>query len=462
MWQDRIRRYLLPGDAEYDPEFRAEIKRLSHIGLYVVGGVEVVATVFMVAAQLILAPDAELRPWRVALGGGVIALGIATLAMARVRSVRRFSRPLAAGSSVAAAGFITWILLRMTQFDPTADIVIPGSITLITLVAVAAIPLRPADTLLLGVVMEAMYVVFALTVEKLANVGAGVDQLTALFLFMLTCLATALTAVLYNQRRSAWEWHRQSVTTLENLRHAEHRNLLAQNAASVGRLAAALSHELNSPLGALISGVDTLLLLASRQAAGQATEQHRFVILQNEVRKSIRQSTDRLKEVVARMQRFTNLDKAEVQAANINEIVSDVAALVQPGYSGKAPVRLELGNVPELVCRPQQLSAVFANLLGNALEATDGTGAVRIATRRTADMVEVEIEDNGRGLDAQTVETIFDPEFKVRGGRVTSGNWTMFNSRQIVREHGGDISVESRTGAGTKVVVTLPVAAPPL
>lgn len=467
MWQERLGRYLLPGTIEDDPGFRAEIHRLSHIGLRVVGGVEVIVTAFMTTAQLLLDPNPELRPWRLLMAGAVIALGVLTLALSKVAALVRFSRPLAMISGLATAGILTWMVLRMTHFDPTADDFIPGNITLITLVAVAAIPMRPTDTIVFGFVMESMYVVLSLAAQEILNVGVGVESITVLYIFMLTCLASALTAVLYHQRRAAWEWHVHSLKTSENLRQAETRNLLAQNAASVGRLAAALSHELNSPIGALISGVDTLLLLASRQATAQSAEQHRMVVLQNEVRKSIRQSSDRLKEIVARMQRFTNLDQAEIQAADINEIINDVTALVHPRYKEKADVKLELGEVPELVCRPQQLSAVFSNLLGNAFEATDGAGADRkglvlVTTRQNDGAVEVEIQDNGRGLDHDAVATIFDPEFKVSGGRVASGNWSMFSSRQIVREHGGDIFIASQKGAGTRVTVSLPIPAAPL
>ena len=102
---------------------------------------------------------------------------------------------------------------------------------------------------------------------------------------MLTCLAAALTAVVYDQRRSTYEWHCRTLETAEKLRDAEARNLLAENAASVGRLAAAISHELNSPIGALVSGVDTLLLLATRQLHSSPAEQQRLVVLQNELRK---------------------------------------------------------------------------------------------------------------------------------------------------------------------------------
>jgi signal transduction histidine kinase len=277
---------------------------------------------------------------------------------------------------------------------------------------------------------------------------------------MITCLAGALTAVLYNQRRSAYEWHTRSLETAENLRQAETRNLLAENAASVGRLAAALSHELNSPIGALISGVDTLLLLASRQATAGPGEQQRLVVLQNELRKSIRLSTERLHEIVIRMQRFTNLDKAEIQAASLNEILNDVCALVQPAYKGRSSIELNLASdLPELICRPQQLSAVFANLLNNALEASGEGGAVQVSTNANTGSLQVLIRDNGRGLDEHELATIFDPEFKVTHGRVATGNWSMFSARQIVREHGGDIHIESRKGEGTRVSIELPLEA---
>jgi signal transduction histidine kinase len=358
---------------------------------------------------------------------------------------------------LCVAAILTWFSLMMMQYDPAAVDYIPGQITLVTLVAVAAVPFRPTDTLVFGFLAESIYVLLAMAAHDLMGIGGGVDPVYVLFIFMLSLLATGLTAVLYEQRRATYEWHRNSLRAGEDLRAAERRNLLSQNAASVGRLAAALSHELNSPIGALVSGVDTLLLLASRQATSSPAEQPRLVLLQNELRKSVKESTDRLRETVARMQRFTNLDKAEVQSANINDILGDVAALLEPRYKDKATVEMDLRPVPELVCRPQQLSAVFSNLLGNAVEATNGTGRVVVSSRHTDTNVEVTIRDNGRGLDPTELDSIFDPGFKVTRGRVGTGNWSMFSSKQIVQEHGGEIHIESRPGEGTAVSVILPV-----
>ena len=456
MWQERLRRYLLPGPAEQDPEFRREIERLSYLGLRVVAGVEIAVATFLTLARTLVNPDPSTWYLRLVQSGAVILVGLISLFLARGQFFRKYSRSIAMVSGMTVAAILIWFSLLMTVYDASADDFVPGQMTLIMLVAVAAVPMRPPDTLLLGFLIETAYVLLSLVAQVTHQVNIGVDSMYVLFIFMLSLLATGLTAVVYEQRRATFQWHLRTLRAAEDLRQAEARNLLAQNAASVGRLAAALSHELNSPIGALVSGVDTLLLLASRQATAPPEQQQRLVLLQNELRKSVKQSTDRLKELVTRMQRFTNLDKAEVQSANLNEIVSDVISLLEPQYKGKAEVELLLQPIPDLVCRPQQLSAVFSSLLLNSVDATEGNGRVSLATKSVGDNVEVKICDNGRGLDPSQIETIFDPGFKVALGRVSSGNWGLFSSRQIVREHGGDITIQSKVGEGTCVTVTLP------
>ena len=72
-------------------------------------------------------------------------------------------------------------------------------------------------------------------------------------------------------------------------------------------------------------------------------------------------------------------------------------------------------------------------------------------------MVRVKIQDNGRGMEPSELETIFDPGFKVTAGRVSTGNWSLFSSRQIIFEHGGEIQISSAPGKGTTVQVLLPI-----
>jgi signal transduction histidine kinase len=456
MWRERIERYILPGSIEHDPGFQEEVRRLSHIGLRVVGGVEIAFSAFMAGVHMLVAWDVQTLPTRAATLVLVLGVGVLTSAAGRVTSLYPHARLIASVSALIVAAVLTGSMLLLTPYDSTADDAIPVNITLIMLVGAAAIPFRPTDMLVFGFLVEAMYVLLALLIKQIYPTSHGVDPIFVLFIFMLACLASALSAVVYGQRRSNYEWHRRTLETAEKLRQAEARNLLSENAASVGRLAAAISHELNSPIGALLSGVDTLLLLAARQPHASPTEQQRLIVLQNELRKTIQQSTDRLREIVTRMQRFSNLDKAEIQAANVNDLINDVAALLEPKYKGKVDVTIDLQPLPPLVCRPQQLSAVFSNLMGNAIEATNGNGRVVVSSRQKDQTVEVEFSDNGRGLTSHQLETIFDPEFKVTHGRVSTGNWSMFSARQIVRDHGGEIQIESEPGKGTRVSVILP------
>jgi signal transduction histidine kinase len=102
---------------------------------------------------------------------------------------------------------------------------------------------------------------------------------------------------------------------------------------------------------------------------------------------------------------------------------------------------------------------VFSNLLANAIGAVNGDGRIVVSTRHVDSGLEVRIEDNGRGVPPEQLKSIFDPGFKVSGERVSTGNWSMFSSRQIVHEHGGEIHISSALGRGTIVVVTLPLRA---
>lgn len=95
-------------------------------------------------------------------------------------------------------------------------------------------------------------------------------------------------------------------------------------------------------------------------------------------------------------------------------------------------------------------------MLSNAINAVNGNGRIVVSTRLAEQMVEVRIQDNGRGMKPDEVDNIFDPSFRVAGDRVSSGNWSLFNIRQIVYEHGGDIQIESSPGKGTAVSVTIP------
>jgi len=175
--------------------------------------------------------------------------------------------------------------------------------------------------------------------------------------------------------------------------------------------------------------------------------------------RSIRESALRIDEVTRRLRRFVNLEEAELKSADLNELLQDVTLLHQKELEERH-IRLELDlqkSLPPLECRPQLLTAAFSILLSNAIQAVNGEGRIAIETHGHESQVEVTIRDNGKGMTPDEADTIFEPAFKVNGSRVSSSNWSLFHSRQIVYEHGGEIRLDTAEGQGTAVHVLLPV-----
>ncbi len=168
------------------------------------------------------------------------------------------------------------------------------------------------------------------------------------------------------------------------------------------------------------------------------------------------QSTHRLVDIVERMQRLTNLDRAEVLPADLNGLLRDVTTMLQSQAEAKGNIELDGDELPKLQLRPQQIGAVFSNLLQNALEASGEKGTVSVTTSRSDSKVEVLVRDEAQ-ISQEDLAAAFEPGFQVRGTRVTSGNWGLFSARQIIREHGGDIGIERLPNGGRQTKVSLPV-----
>lgn len=439
----RVRRHLLPR-WEVDPAFRAHIGRLSASGLQTLGVIEIAAAALLHLSRL----AAGAPHWAETLA--VLGVGLATLGFAKLGR-ERHARALAAGSVWLASA-----LLILARAAIGVDDYVVMAITLLVITTAATVPLLPWQAFALGLAIDGVYI--------LSGAGAvasapGHGEAHHVFLLLLSVLATGIAASNYARRRAEFEAQQEAVRTAEALTGAQLRAQLAENAISIGKMAAALSHEINSPLGALRSSISTLLAVADRMAEGGAEARERLTATRDELRRSIEESAARIDDVTRRLRRFVSLEEAEIKPADINELLTDVTVLHRDEIEN-SNARLEFDfekALPPLTCRPQLLTAAFSTLLRNAVQAVNGDGRIRIETRGRGDEIEVTIRDNGRGMSPEEADTIFDPTFKVAEGRVASSNWSLFNSRQIVYEHGGEIRVETAPGAGTAMKVTLPV-----
>lgn len=456
-----LRAYLFPGAAERDPGFHELTSKLSLFGLKVTAGVTVGVSLFATVSRIVFLSSTDITltdrviamVWLV--GAGLLAYGATYTTFGQ-----RYARALTMTLAVLVSLMLNHFALRVSALEPAIEFYIPSQITLILLVGVAAVPLRPMQTLGLGLTLGLAYLVQANLARQWLGLGSGPIPEHLYFVQTLSLMAAALSGVLYRQRYLNYQSYIRSIESAEQLRRAETRVLLSDHAASLGRIAAALSHELNSPIGALRSAVDTLLLINARLANSEGPERQRLLRLQADLRRSLHQSSSRLAEIVERMQRFTNLDRAEIFEADINDLLRDAAAMLRSDIKGQIELSLDLHPLPRLLSRPSQLSAVFHGLLLNAANALGGgPGRIQVASRSTDEHVEIVVADDGKGMGHEDLASIFEPRFQTSGGRIASGNWSMFSFRRILREHGGEIEVESKEGQGTRVRILLPCEA---
>jgi signal transduction histidine kinase len=235
------------------------------------------------------------------------------------------------------------------------------------------------------------------------------------------------------------------------------RQLIAENARNLSRITAALSHELNTPLGALKSSLDSLWRSARSGRALTNEERARVEAVQEDLRAALDASMARMEEVISRIQRFANMDRAETRCVDLGEMLNDVVALLRASGS---PVELELLPVTlgELSCHPQPLSSAISSLTAYAMEAGGEAGAKRItlSAAEHEGAVEVRIAYAGGALPREKLERLLEPSFEVAGARVAGRNWSLFSARQIVRAQGGDVSAFSDPSGETGFLVTLP------
>ena len=90
-------------------------------------------------------------------------------------------------------------------------------------------------------------------------------------------------------------------------------------------------------------------------------------------------SLDGMRQAIARMQRFTNLDRSEAQNVDLKQLLGDVTTLLEPEWAGRVELKLSCGELPRVTVRPQQISAVLAKLIQNAIQVSPPQGKVELS-----------------------------------------------------------------------------------
>ncbi|MEA2700476.1 MAG: two-component system, NtrC family, sensor kinase [Myxococcales bacterium] len=243
------------------------------------------------------------------------------------------------------------------------------------------------------------------------------------------------------------------------LQEREQQLIRSERLATVGRMAAQITHEVRNPLASI--GLYAELL--GDEIGGSSGESRRLLA-------SISSEVDRLTEITETYLRFARLPRAKLDREDLGAIVTAVmefarAELTQAGIA----LEIDVGRaLPEILADESQLRQALLNLVRNAREALEGQGGGRLrvvvdATPVTANgsepddardaTVRLSVEDSGPGIPRENLGKIFDPFFSTKAKGTGLG---LALVQQIVLEHGARIDVISDAGSGTRFVITFP------
>jgi two-component system NtrC family sensor kinase len=248
----------------------------------------------------------------------------------------------------------------------------------------------------------------------------------------------------------------ENARLFEDLRKSRAQVLRADRLGTLGTLAAGLAHEINNPL----VSIHTFLSLAPQKRSEEDPE------FWGEYHQLATGELERIRGLVVTMSRLAHggseAPGAQRSLVDIGDLAQEVVCLIQREVkSTGVQLLLDCGSeTPKVLGVREHLQQVMLNLLLNAVQATPENGVVEMKVgpdaEQPGDMVQLVIEDSGRGIPEEHLERIFDPFFTTKDPDQGTGLGLMI-SHQIVADHGGSIEVRSVVGEGSTFVVRLPV-----
>jgi len=232
----------------------------------------------------------------------------------------------------------------------------------------------------------------------------------------------------------------------------EFKNLLEQTIhgeklAEVGRMSAALAHEINNPLGVISYAAELMLREEGMSSFSQ------------EMLERIATETERMKTLTGSLLSFSRARETRWQQVDVNAVVYDVLKLVKYELEKNSiEIELECDHLDEIEADPNKLKQVLINLLLNAVHAMPDGGVVRLQTgMAAADEIEVTVADSGPGVSESIRASIFEPFYSTKKEGSGTG-LGLYICRNIIEEHGGTVEVVLMDEPGACFRICLPIA----
>lgn len=319
------------------------------------------------------------------------------------------------------------------------------------------VPIPPADRLYLSIL------IFVGLLALLGNVLSG----------SLLIKASNRLAMLHKQKAELEENH-------QKLKHTQAVIVNNEKLVTLGTLSAGIAHELNNPIAYVSGNLHTLkeYLLSIRritdlvadwsQSGNLSAEQQKtyealtqeidLEFLEQDIDELLEDTLDgsnRITSIVTNLRGFSRTESRDRSVTKLNDGIQSTLRLLKSVIGSNQRVELDLKEIPDVYCNPNEINQIFVNLIVNASQASAEDGTIWISSLKLGDNVVVRIKDNGSGMPDSVKQRIFDPFFTTKPAGEGTGLGLSI-SRQIIESHNGELRVESEEGTGTLFELILP------
>jgi two-component system NtrC family sensor kinase len=259
---------------------------------------------------------------------------------------------------------------------------------------------------------------------------------------------------------------------------AEERAASSDRLESIGRLAAGVAHEINTPIQYLSDSVSFIRegvkeLLEYIDALHAAMPQppvpdENVEDLRKEMPPALTLVADglsRIAEIVRSMKDFAHADQQEMGPTDLNRAIASTLVIARSEYKPVAEVETDYGQLPPVTCHTSQINQVVLNLVVNAAHAiadkikrSGAIGKITVSTRVDGERVVIAISDTGGGIPEDIRARIFDPFFTTKEVGRGTGQGLSIARNVIVKGHGGELDFTTELGKGTTFYIRLPIS----
>ncbi len=267
--------------------------------------------------------------------------------------------------------------------------------------------------------------------------------------------------------------------TIGQLKETQSQLVSSEKMASLGVLTAGIAHEINNPVNFIYTGVNSLKkdyeeLDQLFTIIDQLTEKSNNDALINQLISTkkeidfeeiidiipqtitdIQIGAERAADIIRGLRNFSRIDKDSKQLSDIHEGIDTALLLLRNKFKNHIKIDKHYSQLPKVECFPGKLNQAFLNIFSNAIDAIEKDGIITISTSSNDNQIQINIEDNGKGISEENINKIFDPFFTTKsvGKGVGLGLSITFG---IIQEHHGKIEVKSTENVGTIFTISLP------